>query len=236
VQSRASLLAGDDVELSVEVGEGAALELVELGAIVAHHVRDRAAARVVARVSVAAGGRLIWLGQPLVVGAGALASVCTTVSLGPGAVALRGEAVVLGRAGERCGSVVSSLRIELDGSPLVNETLDTACVSLRSPVVAGDATMIAAVTLAGIRDALPGAMQAHGAATLWRDAGASVEVAAAAATVAERWRRLVESYCVPEAPSPLAGAGAGSRPSGSAASSSQLSARLPRTDSKIVSP
>ncbi|HEU0315868.1 MAG TPA: hypothetical protein VFR49_00985, partial [Solirubrobacteraceae bacterium] len=46
VQSRASLLAGDRVALTVEVEPGCALELLELGATVAHHARGGAGAGV----------------------------------------------------------------------------------------------------------------------------------------------------------------------------------------------
>jgi urease accessory protein len=139
-------------------------------------------------VSVAEEGRLIWLGQPLVVGAGAAVSTSLTAELAAGARMLRGDAVVVGAS---FGALQSRTRIVLDGVPLLDETLSTADpVTLRSAVVAGDATMIAAVTLAGIRDqaAPPGAMQAHGPATLWRDAGGTVEVGASAAAIGERWR------------------------------------------------
>ena len=209
VQSRASLIAADDVSLDVEVGEGAALELVELGAMVVHHARGRRPAQLTASVSVAAGGRLIWLGQPLIVGAGALASASLAVALGRGAVALRGDAVVLGRAGEACGGLSTRTRIELDGAPLIDETLDTGSTALGSPVVAGGATMIAAVTLAGMRDETPpaGAMQAHRSATLWREAGGSVETGAAAAAVAGRWRGLLDD--APACASPAAGGSEG---------------------------
>lgn len=49
------------------------------------------------------------------------------------------------------------------------------------------------MTLAGVRDddPPPGAMQAHGVATLWRCAGAAMDVARRAAPVAEPWRRVL---------------------------------------------
>ena len=235
VQSRASLLAGDDVSLSLEVGEGAALELVELGAIVCHDARGGAPARVQVLASIAPGGRLIWLGQPMIVAAGAAVSSSVVIDLAPGAVALRGDGVVLGRCGESCGALVTRTRIVRDGVPLLDEELDTGASALRSPVVAGDATMIAAVTLAGTRDEDPpsGSIQAHGPATAGRDVGATVEVAAAAGAVAERWRRLVVDYR-----SLAFGGGSCEEPDSASAafSSSQFSAMLPRTDSKIVSP
>ena len=61
VQTRASLLRGDDVELSITVGEWSALEIVELGATVAHDVRGGAGARIRVSIQIAAGGRLVLL-------------------------------------------------------------------------------------------------------------------------------------------------------------------------------
>jgi urease accessory protein len=218
VQSRASLIASDDIALSVEVGEGAALELIELGAMVALNARGGGRARMRARVSVGPRGRLVWLGQPLVAGEGSDVSSTISIELDDDAVMLRGESVVLGRAGERSGSLVSRTRVSLAGMPVLDETLDTRCVSLRSPVVAGDATTIAAVTLAGVRDGAPplGAMQAFGRATAWRSVGGSVEVGAAAASVAERWRDLCQLEPALSSglafPSPV-GAGSSSRSS-----------------------
>src|SRR5581483_6130450 len=186
------------------------------------------------------GGRLIWLGQPVIVGSGAAARVSIDAVLAPGAAMLRGDGVVFGRAGERCGALQARTRIVLDGAPLLDETLDTGGPAFRSAVVAGDATMVAAVTLAGVRDPAPpaGAMQAHGAGSLWRGAGGSVAVGSAAAATAERWRTLV--YELEEDPDgelggELAG-GSCSLPDSRSSSSSHCSAIVPRTDSKIVSP
>lgn len=196
VQSRASLLRADEVSVAVEIGPGACLELVELGALLALNARGGDVATVSVSVDVADGGRLIWLGQPLIVGTGARVAASLRASLAADALLLRGDGVVLGRAGEECGALRSRTRIERDGGPLVDETLCTDDPQvLRSGVVAGDATMIAAVTLAGARDedGGDGVMQAHGEASLWRGAGPTVEIGAAAARIAERWRGLVAS-------------------------------------------
>ncbi len=63
---------------------------------------------------------------------------------------LIGEALVLGRAGEEPGRARVHTRIELDGRPVVDETLETEPAwRLRSEVVAGAGRMIAGLTLAG---------------------------------------------------------------------------------------
>jgi urease accessory protein len=194
VQTRASLITADDISIEVTVGPGASLELVEIGALVAMNARGGTEARVTACVDVQAGGRLIWLAQPWILSSGAVVDSRLDVSLASEARVLRGESVVLGRAGETPGALTSRARLTVDGVPLLDETLRTGDLAvLRSPVVAGYGAMIAAVTLAGIRDddEPPGALQAESLATLWRGAGPTVETGATASAVAERWRGLL---------------------------------------------
>jgi urease accessory protein len=195
VQSRASLIRGDDVSLSVEVGPGASLELVELGALLAHDVRSGPEARLSVQLTLADAARLVWLGLPLVLTAGSSIDSRCSADLGRGARLLRGESVVLGRAEEQdCGVLRSRTRFTLEGAPLVDETFSTEDVlTLRSPAVAGDAKMVGALTLAGVRDPDPpaGAMQAHGAATVWREAGATLAITTTAGHLADRWGRQV---------------------------------------------
>jgi urease accessory protein len=204
VQTRASLISADDIAIEVTVGPGAALELVELGAVVAMNARGGTRARLTADVEVQAGGRLIWLGQPWIVGAGSEVESRVSVSLAAGARLLRGESVVLGRSGESPGALSARSRITSEGVPLLDETLRTGDLSvLASPVVAGSAAMVAAVTLAGTRDdaAPAGAMAAEGPATLWRGVGPTVETGAAASAVAGRWRgRMQPAAVLPAAP------------------------------------
>ena len=193
VQSRASLLSGDVVAVRIELGRQAALELVELGATVANHVRGGAGAIVDIRVSVAAGARLVWLAQPLIVSAGCDVERTTSIDLGTGARALVGEAIVLGRHGEQPGGARSRTRITLEGRPVLDETFSTEPAwLLRSTVVAGESRMIEALTLAGVRDGDPptGTFQAHEPATLWRSLGPAHAGPPGASELAERWRAL----------------------------------------------
>jgi urease accessory protein len=197
VQSRASIVRGDAVELCVHVGEGAALELVELGATLTHDARGGAPASVSVEVVVGDSGSLTWLGAPIVVARGAAVGRTARISLLGSARILLGETVVLGRAREPCGALTTRTRIVCDGRPLLDETLRTGDAGiLRSPVVAGSAGVIAALTLAGVRDddPPPGAMQAEDAATLWRCAGAATDVARVARVVAERWRGVLAGH------------------------------------------
>jgi urease accessory protein UreH len=194
VQTRASIVRGDAVELSISVGEGAALELVEIGATLTHHARGGESAEVTVEVAVGDGGRLTWLGAPLVVARGADVRRTVCVELAGAGRVLLGETVVLGRAHARYGALRARTRIVYDGRPTLDETLETGDPdTVASPVVAGQAGVIAALTLAGLRDDDPpaGAMQAHGPATLWRATGNAVDVSRWRAPVAERWRRAM---------------------------------------------
>ncbi len=194
VQSTASLLGGDDVRLAVELEDGCALELVELGATVVHHARDGPVTRLRAEVGLGRDARLVWLAQPLILAVGCDLRRETRISLAVSARMLLREAFVLGRVGEQPGCATAHTRITLDGAALLEETVDTTDAAiLRSAVVAGDARMIDAFTLAGVRDeaAPPEALQAHGAATLWRGLGpASGRRDDAASALGARWRRI----------------------------------------------
>jgi hypothetical protein len=176
-------------------------------ALLATHARGGRRARLTAKVEVQSGGRLIWLGQPWIIAAGAVAESHVSLALAAGARVLRGESVVLGRCGQSPGALSSRSRITLEGRPLLDETLNTADLGvLRSPVVAGPAAMIAAITLAGERDvtAAAGAMQADGPATLWRAAGPAVETGVRASEFAERWRGRLEPAVPASCPCVLA--------------------------------
>jgi urease accessory protein len=194
VQSRASLLSGDVVAVRIDLGPGARLEIVELGATIANHVRGGPPASLDVAVSLADGARLVWLAAPLIASAGCALDRRVLVDLAGGARALLGEAIVLGRHGEAPGRVDSRTRITLDGRPLVDEEVATEPAwLLRSPVLAGQARLIETLTLAGIRDDDPpaGAFQAHGPATIWRDLDPPQARDRDHAAITTRWRALL---------------------------------------------
>jgi urease accessory protein len=97
--THALLLGGDAVELEVEVGPGAALELSDVAGTVAHHGRGRPSSWSV-RVRVAERGSLRWSGEPFVVADGADVSRRLVMDLAEGSRAVVRETVVLGRAGQ----------------------------------------------------------------------------------------------------------------------------------------
>jgi urease accessory protein len=151
LQTAACLVAGDDVALLVEVGEGAALDLRDISATLAHPVPPGTAPirqRIVLRA--AAGARVVWAEQPLVVAAGTALERITRLELATGAVVLHRETLVLGRHGEEPGAARVRLRAERDGRPVLDDGLDTGeLAALRSPAVLGAARAVGSLALLG---------------------------------------------------------------------------------------
>jgi urease accessory protein len=195
VQSAATLLAGDVVEVTVRVGPGAQLEIRELGALLIHNGRGGPRARITVSVEVEESGRMVWNTEPVIVASGARAERSVSVRQARDAVAVLSESIVLGRSGEKGGGLISATRIDLDGRPLLDERLDTEneCL-LRSSVVMGEARMLGAVVLAGTRDVGGSdAMQLHGAGTVWRGLGDVLEVQRSQTAIAARFVDRVRS-------------------------------------------
>ncbi len=150
VQSAACLVEGDDVRVSVTVGPGAALEVVELSATLAHPVAERAV-RLRTDIEINAGGRLVWCEQPLIVAARTDLVRDVHLTLVGDARALHGEALLLGRDGEEPGRARSRLRVTRDGTPVLDETLALgARTAWASPAVLGSARSVTGVTLLGV--------------------------------------------------------------------------------------
>jgi urease accessory protein len=124
VPEQAVLLAGDHVEVSVRVGRGRTLEIVEPGGTVAYAMRGRQA-RWDVTVEVEEGGCLLWDGQPFVVAEGADVSRSLCVSLAAAARVLLRETLVLGRSGEGPGSLLTWTAVHRDGVPVLVEELDS---------------------------------------------------------------------------------------------------------------
>ncbi|MFD7074810.1 urease accessory protein UreD [Nocardioides sp. NPDC059952] len=171
VPDGAMLLAGDHVEVEVEVGEGASLTLVEPAGTVAYDMVGGHASWSV-RITLEAGATLIWAGEPFVVSAGADVTRDTRVTLGRDArLALR-ETLVLGRHGERPGRVRTEWSAhDHDGRPLLVESLDLDESSM-APGLLGPNRVLGSVTALGLdlpADACPeGRLDLQHGGTLWR--------------------------------------------------------------------
>lgn len=151
VGTRAGLLAGDDLGLRISVGPGARLELVEPAGLIAYDHRG-GRSRWRARVEVAEGGELLWCGQPFVVSSGADVLREMDVVLAAGARMLWRDTLVLGRSGERGGSVRAVTRVTYDDEELLVEDLDLTDADVRAlPGLLGPHRVVGAVTALGAR-------------------------------------------------------------------------------------
>lgn len=194
VAASATLLAGDDLRIEVEVGPGAHLELVEPSGTVAYNTRGGSASWS-ATVHVAEGASLVWAGTPFVAASGCDVHRRTHVELAAGGRMLHHETLVLGRSAEEAGRVRSTMRATYDAVPLLVEDVDLRDPVLRAaPGVLGGRRVLATTALLGVR---PDAAVGH--ETLLAGPGALAravsdhahEAESLLAGTWERWRPLV---------------------------------------------
>lgn len=122
VGSASTPLAGDDVELDVTVGPGAALVLTGVAAAVALPGSGPRGSRTVLRCRVGDGGSLSHRPEPTVVTSRADHHAVLEVEL-TGSASLRArDVLVAGRTGERPGRYRGTVRVVRDGHPVLVQT------------------------------------------------------------------------------------------------------------------
>ncbi|QVQ51966.1 urease accessory protein UreD [Spiractinospora alimapuensis] len=151
----ATLLAGDHIRLTIAVGPGVTLELLEPSGTVAYDARGgRASWHTSVRLAENAG--LLWRGAPFVVADGADVSRHTALDLHSGARALVAETVVLGRSGEQGGALRTSTHARYGGRDLLVEDVDLRHPATRAdPGMLADARVLATTTLVGAEETTP---------------------------------------------------------------------------------
>jgi urease accessory protein len=164
VPEQAVLLADDQVTVSVRVGAGQSLEIVEPGGTVAYAMRGHAATWDV-RIEVEPGGSLVWLGEPFVVAEGAAVRRRTSVELAEDAQVVLRETLVLGRSGEGPGSLVTRTEVHRNGVPVLVEELDSA-VGLGAHRVVDQV-----LCLGGFEALAPGRIRASATVSMVLDSG-----------------------------------------------------------------
>ena len=140
VGGAAGPLGGDDLTLGIDVRDGATLRLRTAAATIALPGSDGGESVLRVDATVGSGGRLEYLPEPVVVSDGARHRVELNVGMTADAALLLRDEIILGRHGERGGSCVARLRIDLDGTPLLRHELaisGTDEVSLGPAVLAG---------------------------------------------------------------------------------------------------
>lgn len=150
VGTQALLLAGDTVEIELDIQPGVALEVVEVAATVAY--RGAAPAHWRVRARVAADSRLIWIAEPFIVATGADVHRDSRFELAESAVLCLRETLVLGRSGESGGALRNRTGISQAGTPLLVEDLDLSDERSRSrPGSLSTARVLDSMLLAGRR-------------------------------------------------------------------------------------
>ncbi|MFG2137641.1 urease accessory protein UreD [Streptomyces sp. NPDC048650] len=114
-------LGGDRLGIEAVVEEGAELRVTAAAATVALPGRAAGHATYDVRLTVADGGLLEWLPEPLISAAGSELRMTTTVELAPTARLVLREEQVLGRTGERTGALRSRLTLRRAGRTLLDQ-------------------------------------------------------------------------------------------------------------------
>jgi urease accessory protein len=191
VGGAAGPIGGDELSLRITVGAGAFLRLRTAAAAIALPGLDGRESVLRVSASVAAGGRLEYLPEPVVISAGARHATVVCVTLAAGASLMLRDELLLGRHGEAGGSARTVLRADYAGRPLLRQSLE---VSGTDPASLGPALLsghraVGSLLLAGeaggtwLDDGAVGTSGAHADA----DAdGADASLAAARRATPER--------------------------------------------------
>jgi urease accessory protein len=123
VGGAAGPLGGDTLRIHLEVGPGAALRIHTVAASVALPGHTGGASSLAVDATVAAGGHLTWLPEPLVAAARCHHAVRCTIGLAEGAHLTWRDELVCGRHDERPGDVMLTTRITRNGRPLLHHRL-----------------------------------------------------------------------------------------------------------------
>lgn len=142
-------LGGDDLALEIQVGAGARLTIRTAAASVA--LPGAGPSEVAVQATVAAGGELEWLPEPVVAALGCVHHIRSEVVLEAGARLVWREELVLGRHGEGSGSVVTRAHVDLGGAPLLRHelALGPRHPSGAGPAVTAGARAVGSVLLVG---------------------------------------------------------------------------------------
>lgn len=133
-------VGGDLLDLRIEVRAGAALRLRTVAASVALPGLDGTESLLSVTASVAKGGVLEHLPEPMIIADGARHTTDIQLDLASGAALVLRDETILGRHGERGGASRTRLRVNYDGRPLLRHDVavdGTDEVNLGPAVLAG---------------------------------------------------------------------------------------------------
>ncbi|MEV6344572.1 urease accessory protein UreD [Actinoplanes sp. NPDC051851] len=165
VGGAAGPLRGDELRLDIEVGPGAALEMLSVAAQLALPGRPAPASRMTVTASVAAGGTLRWLPEPLIAASGCDHVAITRVTVAEGGSLLWRDDLVCGRHGEGSGDMLQDSLFRYAGSTVHRHEL---AVGPRAPgwdgaAVLGEGRAIGTLVALGSGLPAPDATNPHAA-------------------------------------------------------------------------
>jgi urease accessory protein len=193
VGGAAGPLGGDELCVEVHIGPGAALVVRTVAASIVLPGVGRSSTRV--HATVAAGGRLDWLPEPVVAAKACDHRAESIVDLRGDARLRWREELVCGRHGEECGDLTLSTSVGRDGRPLYRQdlTVGSRAAGWSGPAVLGGHRTAGSLILVG--HAWPGPSTVHGppgSAAAMELAGGGT-VLTAVATHAHHLRRLLSA-------------------------------------------
>ncbi|MER0444321.1 urease accessory protein UreD [Streptomyces sp. Edi4] len=116
-------LGGDRITIEAQVRAGARLDVDSAAATIALPGRGGERAHYDVRLTVAEGGELRWLPEPLICARGSDLRMRTRIELAPGARLVFREEQVLGRHGEAPGTLATRLTVHRACRPLLDQEL-----------------------------------------------------------------------------------------------------------------
>jgi len=151
VGSAAGPVGGDDIRLNLTVGDGAALTVRTVAAQVVLPGPRPGPSVATVTATVGEGASLRWLPEPVVLAEGADHRAAVALVLAPTAAVVWREEVVLGRHGERGGSLFQRLRVDRGGRPLLRNdlALGPAWPGADGPAGTGGAGVVGTVLVVG---------------------------------------------------------------------------------------
>jgi urease accessory protein len=126
VGGAAGPIGGDELGLRISVGAGAFLRVRTAAASIALPGPDGLESVLRVTVDVAAGARLEYLPEPVVVSAAARHATIIRVTLAEGGALLLRDELLLGRHGEAGGAARSVLHVTYAGRPLLRQSLEVS--------------------------------------------------------------------------------------------------------------
>ncbi|WP_239137493.1 urease accessory protein UreD [Sphaerisporangium rufum] len=188
VATAAGPLAGDRLELDIEVAPGTRLTIASVGGTLVLPGRTAEPSLLVVDARVGEGGSLRYAPEPAVLAAGCAHRTVTRLAVAEGGRAVWREELVFGRHGERPGSCHARFDATYAGAPLLRQDLVAGDPAVGdSAAVYGGARCVGSVLLAGHRAA---STHLAGGCAVLPLAGPGTLVSALAADAPELRRRL----------------------------------------------